>query len=408
MATFDASATRASFGGRSRVRIGVGSCIAGLGIVGALHACGPAVNAPQHGAVPPEGTSSAPAASTQSLAAGQRLVDLVAEVEARSPVETAPIAATPPRGLTRGVGDEADRQLALGDAATLRQDHSRALEHYRKARKLLARHPAPVVGIVNARFALLGIPFEFAAAPKDKRLSELFGLLDQAAQLEPNFGPLALARGRLLLVQGQAPEAEKQLTLAARLLPNDPEVVSGLAIARLAQGNVDLAVEGFARAVELDGNNSQHLGNLGAVLILKQQLPQAIETLRRAVMIAPEEARLHSDLGTALLASGQLEAALPELQRAQALRPERATFMSNLGYAYQLKGDLVQAESWCRRAITADPKLGSAWLNLGVVQAANKQWDEAERAFKRAERIDPTDPRPAANLQDLAEVRRGP
>jgi hypothetical protein len=32
--------------------------------------------------------------------------------------------------------------------------------------------------------------------------------------------------------------------------------------------------------------------------------------------------------------------------------------------------------------------------------------DDAEHAFKKAAELDPTDPRPKASLQDLAEIRK--
>lgn len=370
-------------------------------------ACGTGAGTPAQSPAaskPAQSTADDPAA----LAAGERLVQWVQEVDARAPVKlTTPAAPTQAaRGLTRGVGDAADRALSLGDAAMSRQDYTRALEHYRQARRLLPTHPAAVVGIVNARFGLTGLGLEFAIAPKDKRLAELFVLLDEAAKLDAQYAPLALSRGRLLLVQGRAAEAQAQFEHAVAKEPGAAEAHSGLGIARLAQGDIDAAQAALARAVELDGNNVQHLSNWGAVLVLKQRLPEAITTLRKARELAPNDARICGDLGTALLGAGQVDEALQHLQHAHTLQPARATFMSNLGYAHQLKGDLEQAESWCRKAIAADSQLGSAWINLGVVLAAKKQWNEAQRAFKHAQKLDPSDPRPASNLQDLAELRR--
>jgi Flp pilus assembly protein TadD len=180
----------------------------------------------------------------------------------------------------------------------------------------------------------------------------LFKLLDDAARRDATYGPLALSRGRLLLVRGDAKAAQSELLRATAALPQDAEAHSAAAVAHLALGEVD---------------DPRSLGNMG----------------------------------TALLAAGQVESAIAHLMRAHERAPERATFMSNLGYAHQLKGDLSTAESWCRRAIAADPKLGSAWINLGLVLGANKQWVQAERAFKEAQKLDPTDPRPKANLEDL-------
>lgn len=380
-----------------------------LGLVG-LVACGaPTNSASKPSAAPaltdmqPEVPWTPPHPKPAPLsAAEQRLVELGKEEPPPVVQVTAP---KPSKGLTRGVADEADRLLALGDLALGREDYTKALEHYRQARRELPKHPAPIVGVVNARFGLLGIPTEYAAAPKDKRLAELFKLLDEASSLDPKFGQLALSRGRLLLVRGDAKEAASQLELALQALPDEAEAHSAAAVAALALGDVDRALSGFQRAVELDPNNPERLTNLGTAWMLKADATRAIDAFGRALGFTPDDPRALGNMGTALLAAGQVESALTHLTRAHELAPTRATFMSNLGYAHQLKGDLVAAEDWCRKAIKADPKLGSAWINLGLVLAAQKQWAAAERAFKEAQKLDPSDPRVIANLEDLKAAK---
>src|SRR5690349_3772813 len=84
---------------------------------------------------------------TPLSAAEKRLVELgKGEPPPSSSTERQP-APAPPRGLTRGVGDEADRLIALGDLAVGREDYAKALEHYRQARRVLPSHPAPLVGV---------------------------------------------------------------------------------------------------------------------------------------------------------------------------------------------------------------------------------------------------------------------
>jgi Flp pilus assembly protein TadD len=88
------------------------------------------------------------------------------------------------------------------------------------------------------------------------------------------------------------------------------------------------------------------------------------------------------------------------------LAPDRATFLSNLGYAQHQLGDIAGAIVTYQRAIEKDPKLGSAWINLGSALVDQGKLDDAARAFRKAVELDPTDPRPKANLEDLAEIRR--
>lgn len=309
-------------------------------------------------------------------------------------------------GLTRGVGDAGDRWLALGDAAVSRGDPARALEHYRAARRELPEHPAPLVGIVAARFAKLGLPTEFGVAPGDSRVKELLSLLDRAARLDPGYPEQLLERGQLLLVLGEAELAESVLEQALQRLPEDPEAHSALAIARLARGDVAQALTGFQEASRLDPNNPERLTNLGTGWMMSGEIDQALAAYQRAQALAPRDPQSAGNLGTALLASGRVDAAITKLLEAHALAPTRATFMSNLAYAHQLRGNLDLAVEWCEKALSADPKLGSAWINLGLARAAQGRLDDAEKAFRQALRLDPSDPRAQANLQDLADLRR--
>ena len=48
----------------------------------------------------------------------------------------------------------------------------------------------------------------------------------------------------------------------------------------------------------------------------------------------------------------------------------------------------------------------SAWLNLGTASVKKGDLAEAERAFKKAQSLDPTDPRPKANLADLEALKK--
>jgi tetratricopeptide (TPR) repeat protein len=94
------------------------------------------------------------------------------------------------------------------------------------------------------------------------------------------------------------------------------------------------------------------------------------------------------------------------LERAVALAPDRATLLSNLGYAYQSGGKLDLAIITYQRALGRDPRLGSAWINLGTARAKQGNYAEAERCLRQALKLDPSDPRALANLDELRELQR--
>jgi Flp pilus assembly protein TadD len=358
----------------------------------------PAASAPNPA---PEDSQQAEAADPDDTL--DKINDFIAEASTRQAVSEATKPA-PSRTLTRGLGDEADRLIALGDAALERGNFEQARQHYRKARRLIPQHPAPVVGIVEARLGLLGVPLEFGIAKGDRRVTELLKLLDEAKKLDESFPRALLLEGQLHLILGEAEAAAGPLEVARRALPGDAEAHSSWAVSRLATGDKAGALEGFAEASRLQPNDPQRLTNLGAAWLMQGEVGEAVAVLERATRLAPAEPRTLGDYGTALLAAGRIDEAIAQLSKAHALAPERATFMSNLCYAEQQRARLAEARSWCEKAVARDPKLGSAWINLATVLAAEKRYREARAALKKAERLDPTDPRVKANLEDLEEL----
>lgn len=335
----------------------------------------------------------------------ERIDSYIADASAR---DASAAASRPkaPRSLTRGKGDEADRWIALGEAALERGNFEQARQHFRKARRLIPEHPAPVVGIVEARFGRLGLALEFGAAKGDRRVSELLALLREGQRLQPTFAPAQLLEGQLHLALGDAQAAEPLLSAARSALADDAEAHSAWGVARLAQGDKAGALEGFSEAARLDPNNPERLSNLGTAWLMQAEVEQAVVALEKAARLAPTQPRTLGDYGTALLAAGRVDEAIVQLSKAHELAPERATFMSNLCYAYRLRRQAEVARRWCDRAIEKDPKLTSAWINLATIHAANKHYDLAREALEKAKRLDPTDPRVHANLDDLAQLTR--
>jgi Flp pilus assembly protein TadD len=99
---------------------------------------------------------------------------------------------------------------------------------------------------------------------------------------------------------------------------------------------------------------------------------------------------------------------MSELRRAIALDPGRATFHSNLGYALQMQGMRNDAISEYQEALRLDGKLGSAWINLATLLARDPHTRaDARAALETAKKIDPTDPRVKANLDELDALEKG-
>ena len=59
-----------------------------------------------------------------------------------------------------------------------------------------------------------------------------------------------------------------------------------------------------------------------------------------------------------------------------------------------------------RAALVLDDKLVSAWLNLATALAQTGDPAEARKALQTAEKLDPSDPRVRANLEELRDLEK--
>lgn len=372
-----------------------------VAVVTALTACG-GPERPQPITPPPQPTASATPITPV-------LVEPAASIAAPPPKDSLP----PPKPTTiplAKTGDPTiDPLLAEGDAAFEAGDLAKALESYLAAKKATGKKKlaAAAVGIARVKITKASPSLGFAAAEKNPEVLSASKELAQAAALEPAFGPAHVEHGRALLLLGDGAGAEAALRRGARLIPEEAEAHSALGVALLAIGKTEEALTELTKAKELDPGSAPRRGNLGTVLFMRGKVPEAIKEYEVEVRLTPDDPRSHSDLGTAYLAMSDFSRAIPELKRAIELDPKRATFRSNLGYALQLEGKLSEAIVEYREAIKLDPKLASAWINLATALSRDpKTRAEARQALKTAGKLDPTDPRVKANLEELDALEK--
>ncbi len=326
------------------------------------------------------------------------------------PPTSEPTGLPPPKPTTIPLrtGDaKLDALLDQGDAAFEQGDLAKASSAYEAAKRLAPKRAAPIVGVARVRVAKASPSLDFAAAEKNLEVTLALKDFKLAAGYEPSFGPAEIELGRCYLLLGDATNAEAALRKGVSLSPDEPEAHSALGVALLAMGRKADAATELAKARDLDPGSAARRGNLGTVLFVLGRVGEAIKEYEVEARLAPDDARAHSDLGTALLAQGDAARAMPELRRAIKLDPKRATFHSNMGYALQLSGKPSDAIAEYREAIKLDPKLASAWINLGTVLARDpKTRGEARQALKTAEKLDPSDPRVKANLEELDALEK--
>ena len=125
---------------------------------------------------------------------------------------------------------------------------------------------------------------------------------------------------------GNLPLAEKNLTLARRYVPTNPETNFALGNLRLAQGNKPDAAAFYLTTLQYEGAHRGALNNLGVMALEENRFDLAEQWLRRAETIEPRNAKTHFLLGKVLLGKGDRPAAQREALRAIELDPAQPEF----------------------------------------------------------------------------------
>ncbi len=215
-----------------------------------------------------------------------------------------------------------------------------------------------------------------------------------------------LQKSRALLALGEGKLALVELKTVERAEPEVAEVQGALGIAYISVGQTRNSLRHLELAVSLDTQEPQRLIVLGTAQMLLGELAQAERSFRGAIHLDGASPRAHGNLGSVLLLRGEFQAGRQHLERASRLAPGQATYLSNLSYAELLLDKPTLSLRWAKSSLKLDPRLASAWLNQGLAQVALGDRQSARASFEKAHQLDPTDPRPRNNLQDLDELEK--
>jgi tetratricopeptide (TPR) repeat protein len=107
-------------------------------------------------------------------------------------------------------------------------------------------------------------------------------------------------------------DAEKHITAAVALSPNDAYNLSTLGYLKFRQEKFDDALDALSRAAQIDPNNPEIQNYLGVTLSHKGQRKAAESALRRALQLSPNYAPAHNNLAVIYLSQTP---AWPEMAR---------------------------------------------------------------------------------------------
>ncbi len=208
---------------------------------------------------------------------------------------------------------------------------------------------------------------------------------------------------KLLIVQGNLPNARDHCEEALRLNPDDIDAYNNLGVISERLGNAPEAVQQFERALQIDPNYAQTHDNLGLTLVQLGKLPEAIQQYQQALRSQPDFAPAHCDLGNALLQQGKLPEAIEQLEQAVRIWPEYANAHYNLGVAFWQADQPLAAIDHYQQALRINPFFKEAHINLGIALSQVRKTRDALPHFVEALRLQPSDPNAHYNLARALE-----
>lgn len=193
----------------------------------------------------------------------------------------------------------------------------------------------------------------------------------------------AVASAGILLFACSAPTADMKREASARMQ---------MGVTYLEQRNLPAAMRELTRAAELDPQNPEIDMTLGLAYQARGDLGKAEEYMRIAIRKDPAYAAAHNNLGNVLGLQGKSEEAIREYEKAVAnvLYPTPEYGYYNMGREYVRLKDLSKAEVMYQRAIALHPSFADAYRGLAMVQSEKGQWKEASGTLERLVEVAPS------------------
>ena len=272
-------------------------------------------------------------------------------------------------------------QTAWGQFLFAQKRFLEAEKAYQRAIQIDPQAAAPKVQLGDLYLVALKKPAEATIAYRE------------ALALDPSNQRTNLMLGVALLSSGDLDQAEKQLTKACDLGPNDLTSRKALADLQLRRGEVDSALENYRKALQIDSNAAWATIGIGNVFMGRQDYSQAINSYRNALTKSPKSIEAQTKLGMAQELSGDLDSAEASYKAALALDPKDSVAANNLAWLLAVKKQKPkEALPWAQKAVATNPKNANFLDTLGWIMRANGDVPGALTVLKKAQALAPQDP----------------
>ncbi|MDQ6630680.1 MAG: tetratricopeptide repeat protein [Verrucomicrobiota bacterium] len=188
----------------------------------------------------------------------------------------------------------------------------------------------------NKFYGLLLAQSHFAAG----QLAEVRSVLEKLLAQFPDFSPVELMLGSLLLAEGKAEEALKQLRKAEQAAPGLPQLYLRLGGAYLRTRRWPDAERAFRQALEMDGDSAESCHGLSVALLRQNHLDAAAEFALRAVGLQHFFPSAHFQLGATLARLNQPERAALAFEHGLTMMPGAIAAHRYLARLYYRLGNM--------------------------------------------------------------------
>jgi tetratricopeptide (TPR) repeat protein len=270
---------------------------------------------------------------------------------------------------------------------------------------------APVLGRRQWLSGLIAVAvvagLSLATVQRNKVWASSLSLWRSAATAAPLMARPSIYMGDAYEHIGQIKQAVDAYEHALSRDPNFPPLHLRLGRMLLQAGESDRALALLARGTELDPENGSMWGARAEAHGEKEQWQESLVAYMRAVTLEPEDDVLHNNLGNTYQMLGLPDKALDHHLRALQLNPIDPRTLVNMGNAYRMLGQFEQALAAYSRAVRSSPDYAGAWLSYASALELTGAREKAVEAYERAGQLDPSYRQYVAKrIKNLQEVRR--
>lgn len=207
--------------------------------------------------------------------------------------------------------------------------------------------------------------------------------VDRAVSLSPGLPNADTVRASIDLARGNYERAVRELQGAARLDPENSDVLLTLANTYGTWGKLDQADRVFEKLLQMYPNDWIPLNDWGSLYYQRSNYARAAQLFRQATLVNPQAALPWRNLGAVYLVTEHMDEALRALDQSIALLPSGEAY-ANRGTALFWLGKYHEAAKAYKLAVDLNPNryvlwrnLGDAYQQLGETSAGREAWQKA-------------------------------